>query len=482
MPLRAPYFGSYGGQIHVPDYSGIARAGAIRAQGDAAFGKAIGQGIGDMVEKYQLNKEKREKEEDAAMASLSTMSPFDLQEMGQNNPKVMKAIKNALGDTAKPRDFQLVNATIAPYNAKKAAETQDKFNLLAQQLTQEKIDTSKALRGARARIEKAVASYKTQLETAKTKLISTDVAAPGAGGLTNYDEYLIANEPKIMSGVLPDPYDPNSAIQREHTLATIAEIKKRTEQIGKPKPFEQQTIPQEPGDYQTPTGVYRRKAHGGPLVRVGTPSEGGAGIVAPDISTDPSAQVVDPGEIIDPATAAGGDLPGWSSDMANAIGGVFGLNPFPERTEAVNQLRILNQEVRPLLVKDLSRLGAVSLVEKMDAIMPIPSDDNAELKQKMKGLVGLMETRRKDLEKIDKAVQAGQMKVDDVAKREIRSWLTRLPKQIAILKASMGTARDIPREILDIIGEPGATEVAPTASGIESVPGGELMEILLEKR
>jgi len=59
MPLRAPYFGSYGGQIHVPDYSGIARAGAIRAQGDAAFGKAIGQGIGDMVEKYRLNKEKR---------------------------------------------------------------------------------------------------------------------------------------------------------------------------------------------------------------------------------------------------------------------------------------------------------------------------------------------------------------------------------------------------------------------------------------
>ena len=479
---RPQFFkGDYGGPLGSYDTAARLVAQAGQTQGAAMAG--LGGNIAGAIEKYQLNKEKRAKEEDAAMASLSTMSPFDLQEMGQNNPKVMEAIKNALGDTAKPRDFQLVNATIAPYNAKKAAETQDKFNLLSQQLMQEQIDTSEALRGERARIKKAVESYKTQLETAKTKLISTDVAAPGAGGLTNYDEYLVANEVKINSGVLPDPYDPNSALQREETLAKIAETKKRTGEIGKPKPFVQRTIPDEPGDYIVPgVGVIRRPSMGAAPVKVGTPGEGGAGIVPPDISTDPSAQVVDPGEIIDPATAAGGDIPGWSSDMANAIGGVFGLNLFPERTEAINQLRILNQEVRPLLVKDLSRLGAVSLVEKMDAIMPIPSDNNAQLKQKMKGLVGLMETRRKDLEKIDKAVQAGQMKVDDVAKREIRSWLTRLPKQIAILKASMGVARDIPRPILNIIGEPGATEVAPPASGIESVSGAELVEILLEER
>ena len=159
---RRPFFsGNYGSALGSYDTAARLLAQAGQTQGAAMAG--LGANIGGAIEKYQLNKEKRAKEEDAAMASLSTMSPFDLQEMGQNNPKVSKAIQSALGETAKPRDFQLINATIAPYNAKKAAETQEKFNRLAQQYTQEKIDTSAELRGTRANIQNAVNRYKLSL-------------------------------------------------------------------------------------------------------------------------------------------------------------------------------------------------------------------------------------------------------------------------------------------------------------------------------
>ena len=122
---RRPFFsGDYGSALGSYDQAArlVAQAGQEQGRMFANLGQTLGSTLGAAIEKYGLNKEKRAKEEDAAMASLSTMSPFDLQEMGQNNPKVMKAIENALGDTAKPRDFQLVNATIAPYNAKKARD------------------------------------------------------------------------------------------------------------------------------------------------------------------------------------------------------------------------------------------------------------------------------------------------------------------------------------------------------------------------
>ena len=93
---RPQFFkGDYGGPLGSYDTAARLVAQAGQTQGAAMAG--LGGNIAGAIEKYQLNKEKRAKEEDAAMASLSTMSPFDLQEMGQNNPKVMKAIKNALG-------------------------------------------------------------------------------------------------------------------------------------------------------------------------------------------------------------------------------------------------------------------------------------------------------------------------------------------------------------------------------------------------
>ena len=169
---RRPFFsGDYGSALGSYDTAARLVAQAGQTQGAAMAG--LGANIGGAIEKYQLNKEKRAKEEDGAMAALSTMSPFDLQEMGQNNPKVMKAIENALGDTAKPRDFQLVNATIAPYNAKKIRDLSMESQRIQMERNKEALTLSQLLQNptvmsamAKAESDQAEADYAAEKEEA----------------------------------------------------------------------------------------------------------------------------------------------------------------------------------------------------------------------------------------------------------------------------------------------------------------------------
>ncbi len=173
MPLRAPYFGSYGGQIHVPDYSGIARAGAIRAQGDAAFGKAIGQGIGDMVEKYRLNKEKREKSEAAAMGKIAYImknEPDTLFDVAENSPKFGKALRQVSENPGEAtyKDFDTINATLASWDQTRTAG-------IARDQNMERQDWARRLAGEREKGERD----RLAMLASENKLKAADVGLRG---------------------------------------------------------------------------------------------------------------------------------------------------------------------------------------------------------------------------------------------------------------------------------------------------------------
>ena len=494
---RRPFFsGNYGSALGSYDTAARLLAGAGQAQGQMFAN--LGADIGGAIEKYQLNKEKRDEAQRSLEANIGYMAQNDPETLAKFKQEYAKDFAALEKDGGNAKTISNLNAGMAVWKDRLTADLNR--NLKESQVRN--LDAEGRMKTLQNKLTERTEDFAVEKEELTNKLLESqaELAALEAAGFTKEQEARLDNlragtkqttadleikltDLKIKRQELENmPRDAQTRkalaeLDLEIKGLTAEKLKKETEQIGKPKPFEQRTIPLEPGDYQTSTGVYRRETLGGPLIKVGTPSEGGAGIVPPDISIDPSAQDVAPGEIIDPDTAAGGDFPGWGADIANAIGGVFGLNPFPERTEAVNQLKILNQEVRPLLVKDLSKLGAVSLVAKMDEIMPIPSDNNAELKQKIHGLVGLMETRVDDLRRIDKAVQAKQMKVDEVTAREIRSWLTRLPKQIARLKASMGEqVSRIPPEIRKITGS--APQGAPPPSSIQGMSRDQLLQML----
>ena len=110
---RRPFFsGNYGSALGSTANAAnlIARAGETQGQMFANLGSQIG----GMIQQYGLNKEKRRKEENTAMGTLAGMSPQELLQIGQDNPKLGKAIERATTDQATPRDFQLINASAAP--------------------------------------------------------------------------------------------------------------------------------------------------------------------------------------------------------------------------------------------------------------------------------------------------------------------------------------------------------------------------------
>jgi hypothetical protein len=90
--------------------------GAGRAQGQ------IFQQIGGMIQQYQLNKEKRQAEEDAAVGNLVNFTPEDLLALETTNPKLGKAVQNLIDGTGGKKDVDIVNAGSAPFVAAKARE------------------------------------------------------------------------------------------------------------------------------------------------------------------------------------------------------------------------------------------------------------------------------------------------------------------------------------------------------------------------
>jgi len=121
---RRPFFsGNYGSAL-----GSTANAANLIAQAGQAQGQMfanLGQQIGGAIEKYQLNKEKREAEERTAMGSLASFSAEELMEFKSRDPKLSKAIDNIQSDNASPKDFQLINASSAPYIAGRSRRLQE---------------------------------------------------------------------------------------------------------------------------------------------------------------------------------------------------------------------------------------------------------------------------------------------------------------------------------------------------------------------
>jgi len=108
---RQPYFsGNYGSSLAQIDTRPIMQGAAAQA---AAY-QGIGQNIAGAIEKYQLNKQKRERNEAAAIGTMSGMPPQMLQALSEN-PETAKLMERIRGANASPKDFDDFNAMSAAY-------------------------------------------------------------------------------------------------------------------------------------------------------------------------------------------------------------------------------------------------------------------------------------------------------------------------------------------------------------------------------
>jgi hypothetical protein len=154
---RRPYFsGNYGSALGSTANAAnlIARAGEVQGQ---MYAK-LGQQVGGAIEKYQLNKEKREAEERTAMGNLAGFSPEELTQISGSNPQLGKAIENAMSDKASPKDFQLINASSAPIVAGKARRLQEENAQIKNSLSKVNLEVAQLLKDPKVR--DAIDQYK----------------------------------------------------------------------------------------------------------------------------------------------------------------------------------------------------------------------------------------------------------------------------------------------------------------------------------
>ena len=150
---RRPFYGQNDTKIAKMDMQAATAPGRAYAQ----MGKEFGDAIGGAIEKYQLNKEKREAEERTAMGNLAGFSPEELMEMKSRDPNLSKAIDNIQSDKASPKDFQLINASSAPYIAGRSRRLQEENAQIKNQLSKLNLDTAKILQLPKVR--DAIAQY-----------------------------------------------------------------------------------------------------------------------------------------------------------------------------------------------------------------------------------------------------------------------------------------------------------------------------------
>lgn len=163
--MARPYFtGNYGSALARVDTRPIIEAG--RAQGQMYAN--MGAQIGGMIQQYGLNKEKRRLEEDTAMGTLAGFTPEELMQIGQDNPKLGKAIERAMGENATPRDFQTINASAAPIVAGKARRLAEAGQKIQNQLGEQNLGLQQKLEEATV----ALAESRAQREATQNRLLN----------------------------------------------------------------------------------------------------------------------------------------------------------------------------------------------------------------------------------------------------------------------------------------------------------------------
>jgi hypothetical protein len=120
---RQPFFsGNYGSALGQIDTRPIMQGAAAQA----AMYQGLGQNIGGAIEKYQLNKEKRDKSESAAMGKIAYIiqnEPDTLFDVAENSPKFGKALRQVSENPGEAtyKDFDTINATLASWDQTRTA-------------------------------------------------------------------------------------------------------------------------------------------------------------------------------------------------------------------------------------------------------------------------------------------------------------------------------------------------------------------------
>ena len=459
---RQPFYGrGPGPAIARMDMNAATAPGRAYGQMYANLGKQVG----DTIEEYGLNKEKRQKEEDAAMGNLVNFSPEDLLALETSNPKLGQALKRATTEQATPRDFQLINSASAPFVAKKARdldnrykqatiagkEFENKFNLANEENELLKGDLANRTASQVLRLNDLRAEG-TRLDNELKKLNTVSKGTENDYQLTQIKQKIEQNRLGIESaeeGIKKQITDNRFAVpmyekQLLQKQLAVGEIAQRMEKSA-------MEMDQIRADETLDREIKEERLAGMRADRekiqleLNTAKQSAENLAKLIQGTDAETRVkVSDDELLMPNTAAGGDIGGLIKDAITFAFGAIGMDSpdvggdeYSPKTRAAQKVKLkaINTQLRPVLVGGISARGNVYTQKQVDDFLPQPNDSDEMLRDKLIELPVILRGS------LDNAVQTlSQPGINPGSTNYLKAQAIRntTPRIIAIIEQSLG--------------------------------------------
>jgi len=460
--MAKPFFsGDYGSALAKVDTRPILEAGKAQGQMFANLGSQIG----GMIKQYQLNKEKRQVEEDAAVGNLANFSPEDLLALETTNPKLGKAVQNLIDGVGGKRDVDIINAGSAPFVAKKARdldnrykeatikgkELENKFNLANEENEFLKSDLENQARSQVLDLNDLRAEG-ARLDNELKKLNSVSKSTENDYQLTQIQQKIEQNRLGIQSaeeGIKKQITDNRFAVpmyesqllQKQLAVGEIAQrMEKNAMEMDQLRANE--TLDREIKEERLAGMQADREKIEAELNTAKQSAENLAKLIQ---GTDAETRVkVSDDELLMPNTAAGGDIGGLIKDSITYVFGKIGADSpdiggdeYSPKTRAAQKVKLkaINTQLRPVLVGAISARGNVYTQQQVDDFLPGEFDSDEMLRAKLIELPVILRAS------LDNAVQTlSQPGINPGSTNYLKAQSIRntTPRIIAIIEQSLG--------------------------------------------
>ena len=398
---RRPFFsGNYGSALGSTANAAniIARAGEAQGQMYANMGKQIG----GMIQQYGLNKEKRQKEEDTAMGTLAGMSPQELLQIGQENPKLGKAIERATSDQATPRDFQLINASAAPIMARKTRELDTRFKTAQIESIEfknkfEKADEENRLLRSTLETESMQILNKYKDLQSEVLEIERDIKSNDRD-LDRDKKYAELEQKKLQLDSLREDIQSKKntnkvfaeKLDRERTNFALS-VSEATSQLA----LNAKKIDELDANREIDTNIKKEqlaklKAERQSIEQDLNKQQQLMESLRAENETTDDFDLIDDINIPD---SAQGDAKGLALRGIETVGSFLGQDLTPETTAQAQNIEALNMYLRPALTRQISSRPSNYTQQIVDKNLLSRSDGNAQQTQKIKKLIPMLQNR-----------------------------------------------------------------------------------------
>tara|TARA_R100000664_G_C2754076_1_gene141592 strand:+ start:1175 stop:2545 length:1371 start_codon:yes stop_codon:yes gene_type:complete len=412
---RRPFFsGNYGSSLAQIDTRPIMQGAAAQA---AAY-QGIGQNIGGAIEKYGLMKEKQKKQQANIKStvnfldSLANQDPdnaeqYEIMKAQLNDPEIPLTTRDELANqgikqlTLSQQMLQrkgLMDATSA--NTALTLQTKD----LNDALKQSKVDAANSeaeLKGFQATMEKFnledFMKLRPKQQLLRLQRLKNELSGEEVATIVNLER---GGPEGIAREQIEEMKQKKQALAEnlKHVSAQIAHINKKTEQLGKIDPKDAVTLQ----NLLAEAEKFKAEAE-----KMRAETEAMGELTGGDAESVPEQASIRPPDV---AEAAGGDVAGVFQDVINSAFGVVGASGFEERHRETANLRALNAQLQPALTKAISSQGSVYTQEKMDKILPQPTDSNPAMQSKLESLVPILVSKVEEAKIVAPNAKAGEQR------------------------------------------------------------------------